>query len=130
MKEQLKAEHLQARIGKVTDKIRTLVLLLGEVDTEEKRTGKPVDDAWVVSKIRKIIASNELCLKERPSDKLVAENAYLQSLLPKMMTEEELKAALAKSNANNIGQAMGYLKANHAGLYDGAMASKLAKQMF
>ena len=45
------------------------------------------------------------------------------------MSAEDLKAAITKSGATNIGEVMKYLKANHDGQYDGKLASQVAKEV-
>jgi uncharacterized protein YqeY len=57
------------------------------------------------------------------------EKDVLLSFLPQQMSADELKAAVAKSGAKNIGEAMKYLKANHDGQYDGKLASQVAKEV-
>ena len=55
----------------------------------------------------------------------------LTAFMPKQMTEDELRAAIehfkAANPGANMGAIMGYLKAEFAGLYDGKMASQIAK---
>jgi uncharacterized protein YqeY len=55
----------------------------------------------------------------------------LESFLPKQMNEEELRAVIehfkAANPGANVGAIMGHLKAEFAGLYDGKLASQIAK---
>lgn len=55
----------------------------------------------------------------------------LNEYLPQQMSETQLRTAIDKFKSENIdanvGSIMAYLKANFAGLYDGKLASQLAK---
>jgi uncharacterized protein YqeY len=59
------------------------------------------------------------------------EIAILKNYLPQQMDETQLRAAIAVFKAENadanMGSIMAHLKANYAGLYDGKMASQVAK---
>jgi uncharacterized protein YqeY len=122
---QIKAMRMTAKRerNKVTASILTLVL--GEYETKEKR-GETPD---IVKIAKKLIDSNTEIMAARPDDKLVAENAVLLQLLPKQMTEDQLRAAIHASQAPNIGMVMKYLGTHHANTYDKGLASKLAKDI-
>jgi hypothetical protein len=66
--------------------------------------------------------------KMRATDR---EIEILTSYLPKQMTEDELREAVSTFKAANpdanMGVIMAHLKTNFAGLYDGKMASQIAK---
>lgn len=129
MKNQLKQEFLDARLKRITNKIRTLSVILGDVESEEKRSGKEVDDQFVLGKIKKMIDSNNQCLSKKEDPALMDENEYLNSLLPKQLTESELGDIISESNCANVGEVMKYLKTNYPGLYDGKMASEIARSV-
>ena len=97
---------------------QTLKTLVGELETRAKRDGQDVSDAVVVKLINKFIDGNNDVLKHRDKPELVAENALLESFLPTMMSEPELRQAIDDSGANDIGGKMAYLKANYAGRWD------------
>ena len=106
---------------------QTLKTLVGELETRAKRDGQDVSDAVVVKLINKFIDGNNDVLKHRDKPELVAENALLESFLPTMMSEPELRQAIDDSGANDIGGKMAYLKANYAGRFDGKLASQIAR---
>ena len=108
---------------KVTASILTLVM--GEYETKEKR-GETPD---IVAIAQKLIKSNTETMTTRPDDKLVAENQVLTQLLPRQMSEDELREAITNSGATNIGMVMKYLGENHANTYDKKLASKIAKEV-
>ena len=101
--------------GKTVEK-EILRVALGEVQTEEARAGKDLDDGAVEKILRKLLKSNRETLDatEDAGAKapLAQENAVIESLLPKTLGEEEVIAALADTRdaiaaAGNDGQATG-----------------------
>lgn len=129
----IKDEFKQARISK--DKIKTDILkvLLGEIESDQKR-GTNVDDAMIIAKIKKLIQSNKECLEstfaEDTAAKLSGENKVLEVFLPKQLTKAEISALMRENGPfKNIGACMGFLKKNYAGLYDGKTASEAAKEL-
>jgi len=107
---------------------QTLKTLVGELETRAKRDGEDVSDAVVVKLINKFIDGNNDVLKHRDKPELVAENELLSNFLPKLMSEDEIRHAVAASGGGNIGAVMGYLKRHHDGRFDGGLASKLARE--
>ena len=98
-----------------------LQVVLGEASTHEARTGKKPSDEEVEKLIRKTILGNQETLgilQQRGLTagdnfaKLTAENALLQSLLPKTLSVDEIALHLADvadavRAARNDGQATG-----------------------
>ena len=93
----------------------------------------PITDEKVAATIVKFLknakANRELI---KTSDaKIEREIEILSAYLPQQMTEAELRAAIEGFRRDNpganVGGVMAFLKANHAGLYDGRLASQLAK---
>lgn len=76
-----------------------LRVALGEIQTEEAR-GAKLDDAAVERILRKLVKSNQetAAASSDPETKstLAEENRVLESLLPQMLGEEEIIAALAE----------------------------------
>lgn len=104
---------------------KVCTLLLGEAETAAKRSGKEPD---IVAIATKMLKSNNEVLQIKPSVKLVEENVFLTSLLPKQMSEEEITQAIKESGSTNIGDIMKYLNSNYSGMFDRKLASKIAKQ--
>lgn len=107
--------------------VSILTLLIGEIETTEKRTGKPFTDAQVVDSVKKLIKSNDESLKLRANEKLTQENAVLSALLPKQLTEAEIRAAIAENGLQGVPAVMQFLNANYAGQFDKALASSIAR---
>lgn len=135
--EELKAQQLQARKYRNSIKAALLTTLLGELDTESKRSGKDADVAAFVKKFMKNVAENmEIARERRDSNWLLVlqtEFDILESYLPKQLNRTELTAILAtailKQSLNNKGSVMKYLKDNFAGQYDGKLASEVVTDL-
>ena len=123
---ELKKMRMDATRNKDKIAASILTLVLGEYQTKEKRGDVPD----LVSIAQKLIKSNTETMALRPDEKLVTENVVLALLLPKQMTEVELREAIIVSGAVNMGMVMKYLGANHANQYDKKLASKIAKESF
>jgi len=97
----------------------------------------PTSDEKVMATIVKFLknarANRELMLASGAANlpKVEREIDLLTAYLPRQMTEAALRAAIADLRRDNpgagVGAVMAFLKANHAGLYDGKLASQLAK---
>jgi len=110
------------RSGDTVEK-SVLRVALGEIQTEESRSGKTLDDDAVVALLRKLVKSNQDTLAAGPQPErqqiLERENEILQSLLPQTLSAESIQAALepvrdavlaAKGDGQATGVAMKHLK--------------------
>lgn len=128
---ELKKRSLEAR--KNRDKViaTAAITLMGELETDAKRSGQEVTDEQVYARAKKMIDSNnETMAATQDAEKrdiLKKENEFFGSLLPKQLTEEDLESLVKALNPNNIGEVMKHLKENYAGRYDGKVASQIAK---
>lgn len=127
-------DFLQARKARNAIAANILGVLLGELKKLEKdRPGKPITDDDFVRAARKLIESNGEILKVAPdNEKAKAENAILESYMPKMMDDVEIRAAiqaLRDGGAKDMKAVMAGLRAGFPGRYDGKRASELAKEL-
>jgi uncharacterized protein YqeY len=141
---QIKADQLVARKARDTVKSSLLTTLIGEasfVSEQDYKAGKTeITDEKVLATIRKflkgavetlrlLLATNSGVIQPIQTAKI--EIDILESYIPQQLSEDELRMIIVTfKEANpgaNVGAIMGYLKTNHAGLYDGKMASALAK---
>lgn len=87
----------------------------------------------VIKKYLKGIDENLTILKDHSSTtaftQLNQEKLWLESYLPKQLTETEIsklvEVFLAQNTSANMGQVMSYLKTNFNGQYDGKLASQI-----
>lgn len=106
-----------------------LTLLIGEVETVEKRSGKAFTDAQVIDSVKKLIKSNREALVHAIVPKLVLENNILEALLPKQLSEADIRTVIAENNLQGIPAVMKFLNENYAGQFDKGMASAIAKSI-
>ncbi len=124
--EQIGKDFITAYKAKEMEKKDFLGLLKSEVTKESKTP----DDAYVVNKIKSMIKSAE-ATNSLSEDEL----EYMNTYLPKQMTEEELdnviacfKVELNVTDMSGMGKIMGALKKDYNGQYDGKLASTIIKQ--
>jgi uncharacterized protein YqeY len=104
-----------------------LRVAIGEIQTVEARGGKAIADADAQAVIRKLLKSNRETLESARDDEqratLEEENTVLESLLPKTLGTDEIRAALepvaeqikaAKNDGQATGVAMKHLKSSGA----------------
>lgn len=138
-------EHI-ARAVKAKDEVArdVLRLVLGEAQTAEARSGRPLGDDEVAAIVRKIVKSNEETLAaaaaagdEARAATLRHEIALLGALLPKGLSVEEIVLALApqadairaaKNDGQATGIAMKQLKASGA-VVDGSLVSTAVRSI-
>lgn len=107
-----------------------LTTLYSECLAKGKNAGnrEPTDDECIAT-IKKFIDGQEQILAHRPDDvKATNEILAYRSLLPTELDEIQLRFRISESGHTTLKDIMSYLKTNFAGRYDGAMASKVAKE--
>lgn len=111
-----------------------LTTLLGELESIAKRTQCDITDDMVVKACKKFISGNNEVIEagvklnlELPN--LEAENVLLETFIPKQLTEDELRAIIVEMDASHLGEIMQKLKANYDGIYDGKLASTIARDI-
>lgn len=136
--ERMQKESLEARKARDTAKASVLTTAMSQVKAIAIDDGhRAPNDADVTKVVRQFLKSVEENLALAAQGKMDATRAeqfkiekdLLMTYLPQQMSADELTDALKKSGATNIGEAMKYLKANHDGLYDGKLASTVAKEI-
>lgn len=132
----IKADQLDARKNKLTEKASLLTTLIGEATMVGKNDGnRETTDVEVIAIIKKFVNNIQECLKVAAADKQAqfqTELNVLNEYLPKQMSDDDIKreAELAIVNgAKNIGAIMNHFKNNFAGTYDGKVVSNVAKQL-
>lgn len=118
-----------------SDKHRTVYLstIMGEMDNEKsRRKSAEVTDDIAIS-ILKSFHKNVSEVIELTFDQdighLIIERDIASSYLPTVYSEDELRSVIVQSGHKTIKDIMSYLKTEHANLYDGKMASTIAKEM-
>jgi uncharacterized protein YqeY len=139
--DEIRARVKAAMKARKTVEKEVLKVALGEIETEQMRRGVDMDDAGVEKVLRKLVKSNRetQAAIEDAAEKAVLEEeiAVLESLLPKVLTEDEVVAALAPvvdaikaANADGpaTGVAMKHLKQSGA-VVDGKTVSAAVRKL-
>lgn len=142
----IKTFQLQARKDRDTVATNLFTTLLGELTTLEVNMRCLVPDTETIKVIQKFIKNNEFTeatlettgvlvnTKEwEQLQKLKTENSLLKSLLPKQLSEDQLKLIIGKkffpsNSLPTLQDIMKFLKENYSGQYDGKNASTIAKE--
>jgi uncharacterized protein YqeY len=141
--EQIKADQLAARKAYDSLKANLLTTLLGEAIAIGKNAGnRETTDLEVLAIVKKFIDNLDFVIDKTGKDSVSGSRALdekniLLAYVPTQMTESELReyiefyieAAKQCGATVTMGNIMGFLKLNRAGLYDGKMASKLANEL-
>ena len=114
------------RTGDAVEK-NVLRVALGEIQSEESRSGKTLDEAAVSALLRKLVKSNQDTLAAGPNEErrriLEREVEILKELLPQTLGAEAIQAALepvrdevlgARNDGQATGVAMKHLKSSGA----------------
>ena len=136
--EKIKADQLAARKNKEALKATLLTTLFSEAQMKGKNAGHETTDEETTQVIQKFLKGiNESISYLEKGDinpealtTVRAEKEILEAYLPKMASEDEIKAevaALKASGAANIGAIMKGLKDKFGSTLDGKLASQLAK---
>jgi len=111
--------------------------LIGEMDNEASRTksgDKTVTDEVAIKVLKSFLKNLQENFKVEGGNNYstVIEIHTVEQYLPSQMNEDDLRAAIKahveSTGLNGIGDIMSFLKKNHAGLYDGKLASVVAKE--
>lgn len=130
----LRAELLQARLRSDTAWVKAVSTAIGELERTVSKDFVSRDQmvAWAKSQIKAVEKSrSEAALHgvEFTSDPVFM--TLLESMIPSQMTEDELYDFFTKEcvGAEHLGELMSTLKARRAGLYDGKLASAVARSV-
>lgn len=142
--EKIKQDQVAARKARNSGKALALTTLIGEAEAIGKTAGNrtPTDDE-VVAILKKFIKNIDEVIRVADehrewdrSDAASTEKSILSVYLPKQLTVEELKSviegivfSLGDNSPKAMGKVLGSLKQSHNGLYDGATASNIVKEI-
>jgi uncharacterized protein YqeY len=131
----LKADLLAARKNKDKELTTALSTLLSDAEKigkdDRKAPGRETTDIEVVGLLKKLISScvefKGLVTDEAIKATKDAEIAFYIQYMPKQMDEDEIRNVIEGLGVTTLGAIMGHFKANHAGLYDGAVVKRIAE---
>ncbi len=146
MREQFTAElktAMKAGDKRRVDTIRLITAALKDREIDARGQGKEINDGDILALLQKMVKSRQESMEiydanGRPELAQVEreEIAIIQGFLPKQMSEDEVKAAIAAAIAEtgaatikDMGKVVGALKAKYTGQMDFAKASVAVKGM-
>lgn len=128
----IKADFIQARKDKLPTIVSLLSTVIGEMDNEasrDKSGSKEVTDETAI-KVLKSFSKNldEVIKHGDPEGALRHEKAIIEGYLPQQMDRAALSAAITAYGVFTLKDIMSHLKTTYPGLYDGKLASEVAKE--
>ena len=131
--DQIRDDLLNARKERNTPKANLLGTLYSDASAVEKKWSRKATDEEVIQIVRKFIKGVDEVIAHRPSPEATAEKEWLNVYLPQQLSEQQIRTIIAKMIVDNpdisMGSLMSGLKSAYAGTLDGALASKLAKEI-
>lgn len=111
--------------------------LLSTIIGECEQISKNPSNDQIISIIQKMYKDNNITLQSLSDDRkelidnLKRENDYLETFLPKQLTEDELYALINSQiqSGNNMPKVMKYLSENYKGRYDGKTAVRICNML-
>jgi len=126
LKEKINTDFITAFKAKEMEKKDFLGLLKGEIQNEQGR-GTVITDETVMFILRKM----EKSLKQTNTEQALVELKYLETYLPKLMSEGQIREIVLgykASGLNNVGQIMGQFNKEYKNLADNKLVSSIASE--
>jgi uncharacterized protein YqeY len=123
LKEQINADFITAFKAKEMEKKNFLGLLKGEIQNEEGRGTITTDESVMI-----ILRKMEKSLKQTNTSESLGELKYLESYLPTLMSEDQIRLIVKgyrDTGLTNAGQMMGQFNKEHKGLADNKLVSTI-----
>lgn len=136
--EAVKADIRTARLARDQKTLSSLSTLLGELDLDAKvlEGVKSTSEADSVAIVKKFLKNLDEVVKASGSTPEIENEKVLYSkYLPQQLSETEIRSIIIdfKEVRNDpklsLGEIMAHLKNHHSGLYDGKVASQVAKEL-
>lgn len=136
MLQQLKNDQLQARKNKESVKAKLLTILISDAVMIGKNDGnREPTESEIIALIKKYIKNAEETLTYSDNVDTVQELAILESYLPHQLSDDEIwdivrevSKELNLTEIKQMGLIMKHLKEDYDGQFDGAVASRIAKE--
>ncbi len=132
----LKIESMKARDSVAVNAYNAIISKLMLAKIEKKASGEDLNDADVVSILKKtekeLIEERDGYLKagrEENVKELNEQLAIIEKYIPKMMSEEQIKAEIEKLEDKSVPPVMKYFKTNFAGKVEMKTVSEVLKKM-
>ncbi len=134
-----KKEKIQAMKDRNKDAINALDLIVNKIllaSIDKRAKGEEINDTDVVSILQKcekeLIEEKEGFIKANRPDSVASldvQIATVQKYLPKLMSEDEIKAEILKLDDKTIPNVMKHFKTNFAGKCDMGLVNKVLRSL-
>lgn len=123
-----------AKISRLTQTIGYFKVLIGEI----QRLDKDPTEEQVKGVLKKLIKGCRETIDKLDAEtnsyivpEMLEELSFYEGFAPTKMSEDDLRllVAMIKASGASLGDTMKQLKADHEGQYDGAVASRLYKEI-
>ena len=137
LKQRISREYLEAFKNKETVKKNLLGVIKGEITTTEKNSNvSDLSDADVIKILTKASKNIKETLVAVESEESKIELSVVEAYLPKQMSEDEVRAAVANvineidaKSPSEMGKVMSGFNAKFAGKADGKTVSTIVKEL-
>ncbi|MCU1492211.1 MAG: hypothetical protein JWM85_3616 [Acidimicrobiaceae bacterium] len=134
----LKADLLNARKLKSAGAVAVLSTFLGDLETNSKKTGKPIEDDEIVALAKNRVSTTkdmaELIAKTDAAAALVpqAEILFYERYIPPQLSDEDIRTQIALLKVTvaaefSLKKVQSYFKTHFAGRYDGKLVASVFK---
>lgn len=139
--DEIRRDWMAARKARVLVTATLLGTLIGAIETKEKtfNPARKLTDAEVIAEVKRMLdavidTGRHLAVatgRDEESAKNAIERGVLEEYMPQQMSEAEIEAFVVAKKADGLamGAIMAALKADHAGAYDGRLASAIVKRV-
>jgi len=130
--ETIKQKHQQARLARDKVAVTTLGILLGDVQTAEKKGELITEDSMeqmLITTRKNINEMISVCHPEQ-RDNWLRQKEIIDDLLPKMLTPEQMTQIAKDAGFTSWKPAMTYFKENYFGKYDGNLLREEMQKTF
>ena len=121
LKQKIKKDQVEARKARDANRASILTVMLGEIETREKRDQVELTSAEIIAIMKKLIESCEMTGETESIE-------VLSGYLPKQLTEDQMREIIMSLGKVDMKTVMNHLKEQYGGQYDGKMASTIAKE--
>ena len=135
--DEMKKDKMQAMKDKNDVAKEILSVVLNKVmlqNIELKQKGKEMSDADVIQILQKTVkdltedsANYKRVGNEVEANNILAQRDYISKYIPKLMSEEEIRAIIANMEDKSMGNIMRTFKTDYAGKVDMGLVNKIAR---
>lgn len=127
LKDKIRVDFIASMKNREKERKTLLSVVLGEIQNEESRNGN-INDEMVLGILKKM----EKSLKQINTEESLLELTYIESYLPKLMSEKEIRDIIEgfkTEGITDIGRMMGSFNKENKGKADNGLVSKIVKEV-